>query len=108
MRRTHVADHDNNNTAAAANDDHDDDDTDHDLPRDEDDAVSAVRSSADRNAYWWHPVRGSRDVLIKNNGTELDKGRYKYYILYYIHHIDMKREKSRKGYNNKNINKVQP
>lgn len=53
MRRTHVADHDNNNTAAAAaaNDDHDDDDTDHDLPRDEDDAVSAVCSSADRNAY---------------------------------------------------------
>lgn len=61
MRRTHVADHDNNNTAAAANDAHDDvddddddgadDDTDHDLPRDEDDAVSAVCSSADRNAY---------------------------------------------------------
>lgn len=63
MRSTHVADHDNNNTAAAAHDDHDDvddvdddddgadDDTDHDLPRDEDDAVSAVCSSADRNAY---------------------------------------------------------
>lgn len=70
MRRTHVADHDNNNTAAA-NDDHDDDDDvdddtdhDHDLPRDEDDAVSAVCSSADRNAYWWHPVRGSRVILM--------------------------------------------
>lgn len=104
MRRTHVADHDNNNTAAAANDDHDDDaddDTDHDLPRDEDDAVSAVRSSADRNAYWWHPVRGSRDVLIKNNGTELDKGRYKYYISYAPHWYEETEVKE-------NINKVHP
>lgn len=103
MRRTHVADHDNNNTAAAAaaaNDDHDDDadaDTDHDLTRDEDDAVSAACSSADRNAYWWHPVRGSRDVLIKNNGTALAKCRYKYYISYHMQHIDIKKQKSRKG-----------